>query len=154
MSNWHPACYQRAVAYLTDPLGRLLVFDHVDVDAGTQVPAGGIHDGEQAEDAALRELTEESGIDSVVLVRKLGEAWNISTPGNVPPGLEEEIHHVFHLRLRDTPPERWEWDERSGGDAVEHRFAFRWLSLEEAGNVLWPHQAMWTNAVRMSLLHS
>ena len=40
ISSWHPDCYQRAVAYLTDPAGRLLVFDHVDVDAGTQVPAG------------------------------------------------------------------------------------------------------------------
>lgn len=154
MSNWHPPCRQRAVAYVTDPLGRLLVFDHVDVDAGTQVPAGGIRHGEKAEDAVVRELAEESGIDWAVLVRKLGEAWSMSEPGNVPPGLEEQVHHVFHLRLRDTPRERWEWDERSGGDVVEHRFAFRWLLLEDAGNVLWPDQAMWTNAVRMSLLHS
>ena len=45
MASWHPRCYQRAVAYVTDPSGRLLVFDHVDVDAGTQVPGGGIHEG-------------------------------------------------------------------------------------------------------------
>jgi ADP-ribose pyrophosphatase YjhB (NUDIX family) len=61
MASWHPDCYQRAVAYVTDPGGRLLVFDHIDVDAGTQVPAGGVHDGESAEDAVLRELAEESG---------------------------------------------------------------------------------------------
>lgn len=154
MSTWHPACYQRAVAYVTDPLGRLLVFEHLDVDAGTQVPAGGIHEGEPPEDAVLRELAEESGMASAGLVRKLGEAWNTSEPGNVPPGLEEQIHHAFHLTLRETPRERWEWDERSGGEVVEHRFALRWVSLDEAERVLWPHQAMWTNAVRVSLLHS
>jgi len=154
MWNWHSVCYQRAVAYVTDPLGRLLVFEHVDVDAGTQVPAGGTHEGEPAEDAVLRELAEESGVESAVLVRKLGEAWNMSEPGNVPPGLEEQIHHAFHLRLHETPRERWEWDERSGGEVVEHRFALRWVSLGEAETLLWPAQAMWTNAVRMSLLHA
>ena len=46
MAGWHPDCYQRAVAYVTDPAGRLLVFEHLDVEAGTQVPGGGIHDGE------------------------------------------------------------------------------------------------------------
>jgi 8-oxo-dGTP pyrophosphatase MutT (NUDIX family) len=154
MSSWHPVCYQRAVAYVTDPLGRLLVFEHLDVDAGTQVPAGGIHEGEPAEDAVLRELAEASGVESAVLVRKLGEAWNMSEPGNVPPGLEEQIHHAFHLRLHETPQERWEWDERSGGEVVEHRFALRWVSLDEAATLLWPSQAMWTNAVRRSLLHA
>lgn len=154
MSSWHPECYQRASAFVTDVNGRLLVFDHVDVDAGTQVPAGGIHEGESPDEAVLRELAEESGVDSAVVVRKLGEAWNMSEPGNVPPGLEEQIQHAFHLRL-DAPPrqERWEWEERSGGDVVEHRFAFRWVSLDHAANALWPHQAMWINTVRLSLRH-
>lgn len=62
MAEWHPDCYQRAVAYVTDPLGRLLVFDHRDVDARTQVP-GGIEVGESAEAAVLEELSEESGLE-------------------------------------------------------------------------------------------
>lgn len=44
---------QRAVAYLTDENNRLLMFDHVDVDAGTQVPVGGIHEDESPKDAGL-----------------------------------------------------------------------------------------------------
>lgn len=154
MASWHPDCYQRAAAYVTDPSGRLLVFDHVDVDAGTQVPAGGIHDGESAEDAVLRELAEESGLTTAVLVRKLGEAWGRSEPGNVPAGLEEHIQHAFHLRLDHPADERWEWHEKSGGDVTEHRFAFRWAPLEESERVLWPHQSMWINAVRVSLRYS
>lgn len=154
ISSWHPDCYQRAVAYLTDPAGRLLVFDHVDVDAGTQVPAGGIHEGEAPDEAVRREVFEETGIDHAVLVRKLGEAWSRSEPGNVPAGFEEQIHHAFHLRLPESSPhETWEWDEKSGGDTVEQRFAFRWVSLQEAARVLWPAQAMWTTAVALSLRH-
>ena len=154
MAAWQPDCYQRAIAYVTDPVGRLLVFEHVDVDAGTQVPGGGIHVGESAEDAVLRELAEESGVDSAVVVRKLGEAWNRSEPGKVPEGLEEQIQHAFHLRL-DGPPqhERWEWAETSGSDVVGHRFALRWIALDEAELVLWPSQAMWIDPVRVSLRH-
>jgi len=154
ISSWHPDCYQRAVAYVTDPRSRLLVFDHVDVDAGTQVPAGGIHEDESPEDAVHRELREEAGIDDAILVRKLGEAWNRSEPGNVPPGFEEQILHVFHLKLaKPSASENWLWEEKSGGDELEHRFAFRWVSLEEAAQVLWPAQAMWINAVQLSLRH-
>ena len=128
------------------------MFDHVDVDAGTQVPAGGIHEAESAEVAVRREVVEETGLDSTRIVRKLGEAWNRSEPGNVPPGFEEQILHVFHLALdRPSPLDEWEWEEKSGTDTVEHRFAFRWVSLDEAARVLWPHQAMWISSVRLSL---
>ena len=140
---------------MTDPQGRLLVFDHVEVPAaGTQVPAGGVHDGETAEDAVVRELAEESGIESASIIRKLGESWHMAELGDVPAGLEEQIQHAFHLCL-EVPPcdEVWEWDEKSGGDIVEHRFAFRWVSLEDASALLWPVQAMWVNAVRLSLMH-
>ncbi len=154
MAAWHSDCYQRAVAFVTDPRGRLLVFEHVDVDAGTQVPGGGIHDGESAEEAVLRELAEESGIGSAVVVRKLGEVWHRSEAGTVPAGLEEQVQHAFHLALPRPPrDERWEWAERSGGDVVEHRFAFRWVPLEEAAGSLWPSQAMWLDAVRLSVRH-
>lgn len=129
MAPWHPDCYQRAVAFVTDPAGRLLVFDHLDVEAGTQVPAGGIHVGESAEDAVRREVAEESGIADAVIVRKLGESWNRSEPGNVPDGLEEQILHVFHLGLAEpTADERWDWEEVEHGEII-HRFAFRWIGI-------------------------
>ena len=51
----------------------LLVFDHVDVpDAGTQVPAGGMEPGESVEEAALREVAEETGLTGARVVRLLG----------------------------------------------------------------------------------
>jgi 8-oxo-dGTP pyrophosphatase MutT (NUDIX family) len=154
MAGWHPDCYQRAIAFVTDPDERLLVFEHLDVDAGIQVPGGGIHEDETARDAVLRELAEESGVDPAVVVRKLGEAWNRLEPGNVPQGLEEQIQHAFHLRLDETEPrEQWEWEERSGRDVVGHRFALRWIPLDEAERILWPSLAMWIDPVRVSLRH-
>ncbi len=152
MADWHANCYQRAVAFVTDQRERVLVFDHLDVDAGTQLPAGGIQVGETSQEAVLRELAEESGLTDAVVVRKLGETWRRAEPGTVPAGLEEQVHHAFHLVLADQPAkETWVWDERSGGDLVEHRFAFRWVSLDEAAETLWPDQAMWLNALRVSL---
>ena len=78
----------------------------------------------------------------------------MAEPGLVPVGLEQQIHHAFHLRLDSSPgADGWRWDEQSGGAVAEHRFAFRWVSLENASGLLWPAQAMWINAVRQSLLH-
>ncbi|WP_411156418.1 NUDIX domain-containing protein [Nocardia cyriacigeorgica] len=46
------------IRYRTTP--QLLVFDHVDLpEAGTQIPAGGVHPGEALDEAVLREVAEE-----------------------------------------------------------------------------------------------
>ncbi|HEX5096403.1 MAG TPA: NUDIX domain-containing protein [Acidimicrobiia bacterium] len=146
--------YQRAVAYLTDPASRLLVFDHVrSADAGTQVPAGGIHAGEAPEAAAMRELVEESGISAARMVRKLGECWWNADGRPVPTGYEEQMHHVFHLHLdAPTAAAEWEWDERDGDHLSGHRFAFRWIDLAAAETQLFPEQAMWIALLRLSII--
>lgn len=153
VTAWPPDCYQRATAYLTDPARRLLIFEHVgNPRAGTQVPAGGIEAGEAPEDAVLRELAEESGIQDAVIVRKLGETWYAAEPGNVAVGDEEQVQHAFHLSLPGgSVAETWEWDECSGGSVSLHRFSLRWVSVEEAAILLWPIQALWLEPLRMSL---
>ena len=153
MSAWPPECYQRAVAYVTDPAGRLLVFDHVGIpEAGTQVPGGGIGASELPEVAVLRELAEESGITDATLIRKLGESWFLAEAGRVPAGFEEQVHHAFHLGVaRPGPSATWEWDERDGGDVVKWRYALRWTALDAAGAVLHPSQAMWLPVLGRSL---
>ncbi len=68
--------------------------------------------------------------------------------------MRSRIQHAFHLCVKEPPvDEVWEWEEKSGGDIVLHRFAFRWVSLEEAAALLWPVQAMWVNTVRLSLVN-
>jgi ADP-ribose pyrophosphatase YjhB (NUDIX family) len=51
----------------------LLVFDHRDQpEAGTQVPAGGVDEGESIEEAVYREVREETGISDLILHSSLG----------------------------------------------------------------------------------
>jgi 8-oxo-dGTP pyrophosphatase MutT (NUDIX family) len=146
-ADWPPHCRPRATAFLTDRSGRLLVFDHVPkADAGTQVPGGGFENEESARAAVLRELAEESGVSGAEVVRQLGEAWVRAASG------EEQVTYAFHLRVTtEDVPSAWEWDECSGGSTPLFRFAFRWISLDEARRVLWPSQAMWITPLEMSL---
>jgi 8-oxo-dGTP pyrophosphatase MutT (NUDIX family) len=59
---------RRVAVYVMDRLTassecRVLCFDHADLpEAGTQIPAGGVADGETVEAAAAREVLEETGI--------------------------------------------------------------------------------------------
>jgi len=81
----------------------LLVFDHVDVDAGVQIPAGTVEPNEDLATAVQRELMEEAGIavesftalevferewDGQLVQAHLFAAW-------APPNVRKEwIHHV------------------------------------------------------------
>ncbi|NJD59918.1 MAG: NUDIX domain-containing protein, partial [Anaerolineae bacterium] len=58
---------------------QLLLFNHPHV--GVQIPAGTVNPGEDIQAAACREAAEESGLDSLVLVRLLGEADDPPPPG-------------------------------------------------------------------------
>lgn len=63
----------KAYAYVVDDEGRLLVFDHPDPEAGTQVPKGGVEPGETPREAVARELAEESGLTDVEIDALLAE---------------------------------------------------------------------------------
>lgn len=64
---------QKVTAFVTRDLGEgpeLLLFKHP--NAGIQIPAGTVNPGEAPEDAALREVAEESGLTAVKVVEYLG----------------------------------------------------------------------------------
>jgi 8-oxo-dGTP pyrophosphatase MutT (NUDIX family) len=152
MDPWPPPSYQRALAYVTDPAGRLLVFDHIDNTlAGTQVPGGGIKPDESPEQACLRELAEEAGTTTAQFVRKLGEGWWHADVGDVPAGLEEVVQHVFHLRVDEAGPDTYDWDDYDGGTELIYRFRCSWTTIDEAATALWPSQQMWLPSLRVSL---
>ncbi|MEV4319499.1 NUDIX domain-containing protein [Actinocrispum sp. NPDC049592] len=61
-------------AYVIRPRPRpeLLIFEHVGIrQAGWQVPAGGVHTGEDLPAAVLREALEETGLSGLTIVRPL-----------------------------------------------------------------------------------
>jgi ADP-ribose pyrophosphatase YjhB (NUDIX family) len=129
------ACY--VVRKVSEGGSALLVFDHVDApEAGTQVPAGGMERGEVAEEAALREALEESGLMQVSVVRRLGVSQRPHPQTGAPQ------HTTFVLMRYDGPAdscaEPWVWEV--DGDDEDAGLRFRcWfealpLSFELAGH--------------------
>jgi 8-oxo-dGTP diphosphatase len=96
----------KVVAYITrdNPTGEreLLVFEHRDFpEAGVQVPAGTVKDGEKPEDAVMREVAEEIGLENCHLVKKLAVYAPAALMPNPESGWINE-RHVFHLA---APPD-------------------------------------------------
>ena len=111
--------------------GRLLVFRHLDFsyeEVGLQVPAGSVHPGESEQEAALRELKEETGCNNFEIVSALGTATYDMTP------YREEIQerHFFLAKPTANLPERWQSREEHDGDQPPTRFECFWIPLKQA----------------------
>jgi 8-oxo-dGTP pyrophosphatase MutT (NUDIX family) len=112
--------------------GRLLVFRHVDYspeEVGIQVPAGTVDPGEDPADAAVRECWEETGLEGLRLIRKLGTAEYDITPYRY----EIQERHFFELTVDGEVPERWDSAETSDGQSIP--FECFWIPLAQ-GHVL------------------
>jgi len=57
--------------------------EHVDAEHSWQMPQGGLDEGEDPYDAALRELREETSVHSVALLAESREWYAYDLPGNV-----------------------------------------------------------------------
>ena len=118
----------KVLAYVTRG-DELLVFRHRDFpDAGLQVPAGAIEEGEDPQDAALREVREESGLTEVRVVGLLGRYLYDAVQHR------GEIHdrYVYHLELAGSAEQSWlhyETDPSDGGPPIA--FSFFWMSLRD-----------------------
>lgn len=133
---------QKVVIYCVKD-GKLLVFRHTDFsyeEVGIQVPAGSIRDGETEQEAALRELREETGCDEFEIVSTLGTATYDMTP------YREEIQerHFFLAKPTADLPERWQSQEEHDGAQAPTKFECFWIPLAQAhvlqsgqGALLW-----------------
>ena len=122
----------KVFAYITNR-GRLLVFTHpLAPEAGVQVPAGTIEEGEDPDVVVLREAWEETGLHELTLVGLLGERVFDASPL----GRDElNVCRFYHLRCAGDPPDLWTHFERypSDGTTVPIPFDFFWARL--------PHEA-------------
>lgn len=121
----------KVFAYITHR-DRLLLLSHPHApEAGIQVPAGTIKEGENPEEAVMREAFEETGLSELKLVSFLGECQRDMSDFD-----RDEIHHryFYHLRCEADPPERWQQYENdpSEGGTEPILFELFWARL--------PHQ--------------
>jgi len=119
---------RKVVAYVVHR-GRLLVFTHDDIPleiTGVQVPAGTLEEGESAAEAAVREVSEETGL-KVRVVRDLGvELYDVRPT-------KDEVHqrHFFQLApVEERVPERWQAGEEHPSDGAAQRWTCWWTPLE------------------------
>ena len=132
---------RKVFAYITHAR-RLLLFRHTDYpEAGIQVPAGTVADGEQPESAVLREAFEETGLAGLELDLLLGE-----TVCDVKDLGLDEVHHryYYHLRCTSDPPQAWRHWERDASDGSPPiEFELFWAPLPDGLPELLPaHAAM------------
>ena len=118
-----PRRRQRVLAYVTREragVRELLVFDQPAFpDAGTQVPAGRLDEGESLEQGLRRELHEEAGLDRTRLVRELD--W--------PEGFLDESpyeNHAYEVVLDGPSADRWDHVVFGDGDDAGYVFRYRW----------------------------
>jgi 8-oxo-dGTP pyrophosphatase MutT (NUDIX family) len=111
----------------------LLVFDHRDhPEAGTQVPAGGVLDGEALADAALREVREETGLHLDDEPELLGTHEHLDGLGR------PALSHFYRADAPRGAPDSWEHVVAGGGDDAGLVFLCRF----DATPILWPVQAV------------
>jgi 8-oxo-dGTP pyrophosphatase MutT (NUDIX family) len=133
---WAESSIQRAgkvVAYVTrEVAGRKQLLVYVNPaypHLGVQVPGGGIEPGEAPEEAVLREVTEETGLTDLRVVRRIAtyDYYNSYTR-------KMNERHVFHLTAPAHTPDSWTWVEPLQApytDPDEFIFKYTWLDLDE-----------------------
>ncbi len=113
---------------------KLLVFRHKDFsyeEVGIQVPAGSVKENESLEQAAYRELVEETGFTCFEIIKKLGD----DTYDMRPYRAEIQERYFFLARSTDVLPERWDSEELHDGEQKPTRFECFWIPIT-SGHIL------------------
>lgn len=113
----------KACAYITNTKGELLVFEGPGHD-GLQIPKGTIEGEESPREAFFREVTEESGLESLGMAREV--ANDVWTRRESPP--RYYVRHFFHAQIHE-PRDEWTHTVTGEGEEVGADYEFRWVEV-------------------------
>jgi ADP-ribose pyrophosphatase YjhB (NUDIX family) len=126
----------RVVVYVEREDG-LLVFDHRDhPEAGTQVPAGGLNEGEGLIEAVMREVHEETGVHITTQPKLLGTHDHLDGLG------QPALSHFFTVDAPPGLPRSWQYVVAGDGGDAGLVFDCRF----DPAPRLWPVQSVFRTA--------
>ncbi|HEX6121671.1 MAG TPA: GNAT family N-acetyltransferase [Ktedonobacterales bacterium] len=129
---------RKAFGYITRRhagMTQALAFTHRDFpEAGIQIPKGTVEEGEQPEEAVLREMVEETGLRALTLLGAVARDHHDSPDGG-------ESERLFYWLRAENAPDRWEHTVASAGEDDGLVFQCFWVSRPDAVPLMDAHGA-------------
>ncbi|MFJ7755772.1 NUDIX hydrolase [Peribacillus muralis] len=111
---------------------QVLVFRHPIREAGIQIPKGTVEHHENTYEAVIREIKEETGLESFQVEELIAEDFWENADG--------AIHHRYFYRIRVSDvPDQWDHQPTGGGDEAGLTFHFFWISSEHKVQLIKGH---------------
>ncbi len=122
----------------------VLVFEHVDYpEAGIQVPAGTVLLNESLNDAVLREVREETGIQGAEIQKHLGCFEYFREDRQ-----EMHMRNVYQLTTNQELPTNWIHHVISHDEDNKLKFKCYWMTISSAQNALAAEQGAYIHLVK------
>lgn len=129
---------QKVLAYIIRTLEEkkeVLVFDHRgEPEAGIQVPGGTVDPGEELEEALLREVLEESGLEFTEVQSYCGQAEYLRK--DFPEKHERHFYLIDLNILKKELPHSWSHQVFGEGEDQGLIFDYYWMEVGEASQKL------------------
>lgn len=109
----------------------ILIFEH-DITKIHQLIRGTVKDKEDLKHAVLREIKEESGLENVSVIKKLGEKiLNIQAGPTRSGPIEQQLHHAFLVKTLGSTKNQWTHIAEGSVEESGLKFHFYWAPIDE-----------------------